>query len=330
MIRETSLSDSNDSDKKRYLSIDVFKGLAVLLMVFANTFSPFENVPSWTQHAVDFGLTYVDLVAPFFIFMVALNFKLSYTYRIDKKGKKNTYFRFIRRYLIFIGLGLILTIYVASGEFYLRWGTLQILGTAGLVLLFLIDLKTSLRLIISLVLLSIYQIILLTDLSTVIYNSIEGGVLGMFSWTPMMLLSSCIVDGLMKDKVKEYFLYGGVVLTSLGIIFSYYIPFSRAYISISYTIISVGISSILYYIIYYIFEVLAQNNPKLTKEKFFSVVGKNAFILYLLDFMIAYSVYYFVPWDAPAILIFLIAFISVFGIWIIAYFMDKAKMYIVI
>ena len=330
MIRDTSLSDSNDSNKKRYLSIDVFKGLAVLLMVFANTFSPFENVPSWTQHAVDFGLTYVDLVAPFFVFMVALNFKISYNHRIEYKGKKNTYLRFIRRYLIFIGLGLFLTIYVAPGEFYFRWGTLQILGTAGLVLLFLIDLKISVRFIISLVLLIIYQMILLTELSTIIYNSIEGGLLGMLSWTPMMLLSSCLAEGLMKDKVKEYFLYGGVVLTSLGIVLNYYIPFSRAYISISYTIISVGISSLLYYIIHYIFEILAQKKPKMNNEKFFSVVGKNAFILYLLDFMIAYSVYYSISWDAPAILIFIIAFISVFGIWILAYFMDKAKMYIVI
>jgi len=330
MIRETHHFDSNDTEKKRYLSIDIFKGLSVLLMVFANTFSPFENVPGWTQHAVDFGLTYVDLVAPFFVFMVALNFKISYTHRLEKKGKKNTYFRFIRRYLIFIGLGLVLTIYVAPGEFYFRWGTLQILGTAGLVLLFLIDLKMSIRLIISLALLIIYQIILLTGLSTMIYNSIEGGIFGMLSWTPMMLISSCIVEGLMKGKIKEYFLYGGIILICMGIILNYFIPFSRSYISISYTMMSVGISSFLYFIIHYIFEILAQKKPIFTKEKFFSVVGKNAFILYLLDFMIAYSVYYSIPWDAPAILVFLIAFISVLGIWFIAFLMDRVKMYIVI
>jgi hypothetical protein len=46
--------------------------------------------------------------------------------------------------------------------------------------------------------------------------------------------------------------------------------------------------------------------------------------------MIAYTVYYSIPWDAPAILIFIVAFISVFGIWFIAYLMDRVKMYIVI
>ena len=288
MKRVNSYIDSNNIKKKRYLSIDIFKGLSVLLMVFANTFSPFENVPNWTQHAGDFGLTYVDLVAPFFVFMVALNFKLSYTYRIERKGKKNTYFRFVRRYLIFIGFGLILTIYIAPGEFYFRWGTLQILGTAGLILLILINLKTYIRFIISLIMLIAHQLILITELNNIIYDSIEGGIIGMFSWTAMMVLSSCIVDGLLKNRVKQYFLYGGILLTISGIISNLFIPFSRAYISASYTLISVGISSLLYYFIYYIFENLAKNKPILTKERFFSVVGKNAFMLYLLDYLIAY------------------------------------------
>jgi predicted acyltransferase len=330
MIRDTPQSDTNDSRKKRYLSIDVFKGFSVLLMVFANTFSPFENVPSWSQHAVDFGLTYVDLVAPFFVFMVALNFKISYNHRLKIKGKRNTYLRFIRRYLIFIGLGLVLTMYVAPGEFYFRWGTLQVLGTAGLALLFLIHLKTFIRLIISFSMLIAHQLLLVTNVNPLIYNSIEGGIFGMLSWTAMMILSSCIVEGLLKNEVRKFFLYGGIILTSSGIIVNFFIPFSRAYISASYTLISVGISSLIYFILYYIFEILAKSKPILNKEKFFSVVGKNAFILYLLDFMIAYTVYYSIPWDAPAILIFIVAFISVFGIWFIAYLMDRVKMYIVI
>jgi heparan-alpha-glucosaminide N-acetyltransferase len=170
LIRETFYVESNDIEKKRYLSIDIFKGIAVLLMVFANTFSPFENAPGWTQHAVDYGLTYVDLIAPFFIFMLALNFKISYTHRLKKRGRKHTYLRFIRRYLIFIGLGLMLTVYAAPGVFLFRWGTLQILGTTGLILLFLIELNVYMRLIISTLMLVVHQLILLTDINTLIYN----------------------------------------------------------------------------------------------------------------------------------------------------------------
>ena len=330
MIKETEYTNIQTTLSYRYLSIDVFKGLTVLLMVFANTFSPFENVPAWTQHAGDFGLTYVDLVAVFFVFMIALNFKLSFTRRLETKGKKSTYLRFIRRYLIFIGLGLILTMYVDLGGFYFRWGTLQILGFAGLILLFLIKLKASIRFIISLLMLVVHQILLITPLSANIYNSIEGGILAMFSWTAMILLSSCIADGLLMEKVKEYFLYGGIILTIAGVFTSFFIPFSRTYITASYTIISVGISALLYYMIHFVFEVSARKKAILKKERFFSVVGKNAFLLYLIDFIIAYSIYSILPWDAPVIIVFIVAFISVFSIWLIAYLMDRAKMYIII
>ncbi|MHA1687720.1 MAG: heparan-alpha-glucosaminide N-acetyltransferase domain-containing protein, partial [Promethearchaeota archaeon] len=58
---------------KRYLSIDVFKGITILLMTFVNTLSVFENLPAWSKHPVDYGLTYVDFIAHFFVFIMGLN-----------------------------------------------------------------------------------------------------------------------------------------------------------------------------------------------------------------------------------------------------------------
>ena len=94
--------ESSDKLKVRFLSIDVFKGLTVVLMVFVNTLAIYENVPSWSKHAGDFGLTYVDLIAPFFVFMLALNMNISYQKRKEKFGRKKAVLRFIRKFLIFI------------------------------------------------------------------------------------------------------------------------------------------------------------------------------------------------------------------------------------
>ncbi len=72
----TTTVDSLSSDIKkkiRYMSIDVFRGIVIVAMVFVNTLSEFNTTPAWSKHAIDFGLTYVDLVAPFFIFAIALN-----------------------------------------------------------------------------------------------------------------------------------------------------------------------------------------------------------------------------------------------------------------
>ena len=148
----TKEEDNLTKQNRRILSVDVFKGLTVLLMVFLNSFHPYDDVPAWTKHAGDYGLTYVDLVAPFFVFMLALNMDISYKRRVEKFGKKRALSRFIRRFLIFIGIGLLLTIYIDLDGFYFRWGTLQVLGFSGLMVLPLLELKPFVKLIFAIIL----------------------------------------------------------------------------------------------------------------------------------------------------------------------------------
>ena len=324
--------ESSDKLKVRFLSIDVFKGLTVVLMVIVNTLAIYENVPAWSKHAGDFGLTYVDLIAPFFVFMLALNMNISYQKRKDKFGRKKAMFRYIRRFLIFISIGLFLTIYIGPGGFYFRWGTFQVLGMSGLLLLPLIELKPFIKLSVAVIIMILHQLILFTPLSSIIYESIEGGILGALSWGSMMILSSFLAEALTKgkDKVKIYFLFGGLICVVLGFGFGFIWGISRAYISLPYIIVSVGISSLIYYILYYIFEVWANNHEFVKKEKFFSVVGKNAFMLYLIHVFIVYSIYQIIPLNISSVIIFSISFVNVAIIWLIAFLMNKEEMFIII
>jgi len=318
------------SEKKRYLSIDIFKGLSVVLMVFANALAFYDNVPAWSKHADPYGLTYVDLVAPFFIFMLALNFEISFNRRLKLYGRKNTYLRFIRRYLIFVIIGYSLTIDYVSGMIIFRWGTFQILGTAGLILLLLVEFKPFIRIMVAILLMIIHQIILSTDLALIIYNGIEGGFFGILSWISMMLVSSIISRGLINGKIKEYFLYGGIFFSVLGIIANLLWKISRPYVSISYVFISVGIASLLYYLLHYIFEKRPIKLKFFNQDNFLSIIGKNAFMLFLLDFLIIFIIYVSIPTDVPFIFIFTIGVISIIVIWIIAFLMNKVEMYIII
>ena len=317
---------------KRILSIDVFKGLTVLLMVFLNSFHPYDDVPAWTKHAGEYGLTYVDLVAPFFVFMLALNMNISYKRRVEKVGKKRALLRYMRRFLIFIGIGLILTIYIDVNEFYFRWGTLQVLGASGLMLLPLLDLKPSAKLIVAIVFMILHQCILFTPISVIIYESVEGGILGVFSWGSMMILSSFLAEGLEKGKeyVRIYFLFGGFICLLIGIGSSFIWGISRPYISLPYILISVGVASILYYLLYFIFEEWGISYNFIKKEKIFSVVGKNAFIFYLIHMLIAYMIYTIFPFDTPSIIIFPLAIVHTAFIWLLAYYMNKLEIFIVI
>ncbi len=321
----TKEEDTLTNQNGRFLSIDVFKGLTILLMVFLNSFHPYDDVPAWTQHAGEYGLTYVDLVAPFFVFMLALNMNISHKRRVEKVGKKRALSRYIRRFLIFIGIGLILTIYIDVNEFYFRWGTLQVLGASGLMLLPLLDLKPSAKLIVAIVFMILHQCILFTPISVIIYESVEGGILGVFSWGSMMILSSFLAEGLEKGKeyVRIYFLFGGFICLLIGIGSSFIWGISRPYISLPFILISVGVASILYYILCFIFEEWGINYKFVKKERIFSVVGMNAFIFYLIHMVIAYTIYTIFPFDTPSIILFPLAIIHTAFIWLIAYDMNK-------
>ncbi|MFX0059326.1 MAG: DUF5009 domain-containing protein [Candidatus Hodarchaeota archaeon] len=325
-----NISTDLKNQKKRYLSIDVFKGLSVVLMVFANALSFYDNVPAWGKHADPYGLTYVDLVAPFFIFMLALNFEISFNRRLKSYGRKNTYIRFIRRYVIFIIIGYSITLDYVSGMIFFRWGTFQILGTSGLILLLLVELKPYIRLVVVIFTMLVHQFLLNTNLSSVIYEGVEGGFFGILSWISLILLSSIISRGLINRKIKECFLYGGILCSILGISINFFLKISRPYISMSYVFISVGIASILYYILYNIFEVWNIKFKFVNQDNFLSVIGKNAFMLFLIDFLIIYVIYITIPVDVPFILIFSVGVLSIIGIWFIAYLMNKVEMYIII
>ena len=322
--------ENKTEDKKRYLSIDVFKGLTIVLMVFVNSVQLFESVPAWTKHAGDYGLTYADLIAPFFVFMMALNFKTSFQRRLEQNGRLKAYIHFIRRYLILIGVGLLMSINEDMGVIYFRWGTLQVLGISGLILLPLIELRPEIRMIFACVGLVLYQILIETDVSEIIYDGVEGGIIGSLSWGIIMILSSVIAEGLVKRKTNIYFLLGGIICTILGISTHFIWGISRAYVSSPYVLISVGIASLIFYGIYYIFEIWGKDNKFSQKDNFLSVMGKNAFMLFLLHWLLFIITYLILPSDTHFLIVFICAFINIFIIWIIAFIMNREKMFIII
>ena len=72
----------------RVASIDIFRGLTMMLMIFVNELAEVHGLPWWNYHAparVDV-MTYVDVVFPLFLFIVGLSLPLS----IDQRLKKDT------------------------------------------------------------------------------------------------------------------------------------------------------------------------------------------------------------------------------------------------
>ena len=59
-----------ENPSKRILSIDIFRGLTILVMVFVNDLAGIKGLPWWNYHIPpgEQGLTYVDVVFPAFLF----------------------------------------------------------------------------------------------------------------------------------------------------------------------------------------------------------------------------------------------------------------------
>jgi heparan-alpha-glucosaminide N-acetyltransferase len=81
-----SISTAGQSTPTRLASIDIFRGLTMVVMIFVNDLDSVHGLPWWTHHAkanIDV-MTYVDMVFPFFLFIVGLSMPLAIRQRLKK------------------------------------------------------------------------------------------------------------------------------------------------------------------------------------------------------------------------------------------------------
>jgi predicted acyltransferase len=259
--------------ESRLAAIDQFRGFAILLMVLADYLSHIESVPIWLKHArFGAGLTVVDLIAPMFIFAMALGYRPSMQRRILQQGRRKTALHFIRRYLALIGIG-------ALTPLGYSWGLFQTIGGAGLLSLLVIWLPGLARVIIGAVGLAAYQLLLDTVWMARTPSTPWCIMEGVISWGMMLILASALAD-LYHDRPRRWrpYLLGSLASLALGIALSNWIDVSLYYVSASYVLISLGASALLFAGFHALTDRLSL--PLLIAW------GKNPLLLYILHYWI--------------------------------------------
>jgi predicted acyltransferase len=131
-------------ETKRLLSLDAFRGFTIAAMILVNFPGNWDHVFSPLLHSEWNGITFTDLIAPFFLFIVGVSIAFAYTRRLEAGAPpRSLHLKLVTRSLKIFAVGMFLNLLAILGNFSfdeLRWtGTLHRIAIVFLVcgLLFL-------------------------------------------------------------------------------------------------------------------------------------------------------------------------------------------------
>ena len=244
-------------------------------MILVNYLGRFQAMSeTFRHHRV--GFSFADTVAPYFLFMVGIGFRLSYVKRRENDGPGAARRAALWRYLLLIAVG----IYVYGPDFRMDvWDALTDIGLAGLLALPVIGLGLGPRLAAAVLYLALFQVLSdFTPYGVWLWdNSINGGPLGAMGWVFPLLLGSLVAD-LYPRRVRTVVattLGWGVGLGVAGWALSFLWPFSQRMMSCSYAVASTGLCFLTVLFFYLIADVWKRPLPHL------STLGKNALTIYI-------------------------------------------------
>ncbi|HWE84703.1 MAG TPA: DUF5009 domain-containing protein [Terracidiphilus sp.] len=81
-------SQTTGAFTSRVVSIDIFRGLTMAVMIFVNAVAEVRGLPWWTNHAHAWEdrMTYVDMVFPFFLFAAGMSMPLAVARRLKRNS----------------------------------------------------------------------------------------------------------------------------------------------------------------------------------------------------------------------------------------------------
>jgi predicted acyltransferase len=305
----------------RLLSLDILRGLTIILMIIVNDPGSWNHVYAPLLHANWNGLTPTDYIFPTFIFIVGVSIVLSYTKKSEKGlSRKQLLQKILFRSLKIYLVGLFLWLWPSFDFGRIRWvGVLPRIALVFMVCAFLfLYTKRKTQLIIASIILVVYWLVMMylpvpgigmPDLSepgknwaNYLDQSYLPGYLWRKTWDPEGILSSfpAVATGLLgmmagfiliskaelKDKLLRLFLLAATLLIC-GDIAQYFMPLNKSIWSSSFVLMTGGISCLLLACFVYWVDIKGQDS----KFKFARVFGVNAIFAYTLAGLF-YTVFY--------------------------------------
>ena len=142
-VVEPSVGIAGQPVSTRIVSIDVFRGLTMAMMIFVNDLSDVHGLSKWTYHMpanVD-AMTYVDMVFPAFLFLVGMSLPLAVRQRLRRDTSlPKLWLHVLLRVVGLVALGLVLANAELgdSARMHLNTNVWALLALVGAVLLWMV------------------------------------------------------------------------------------------------------------------------------------------------------------------------------------------------
>ena len=102
--------------KKRIVSIDILRGITILVMIFVNDVAGVVGTPAWMKHIsppLADGMTFVDWVFPSFLFIVGMSLPFAITTRLERG---DSIFQIVNHILVRTISLLIIGVFMVNAE----------------------------------------------------------------------------------------------------------------------------------------------------------------------------------------------------------------------
>lgn len=306
----------------RLYSLDILRGIVVILSVFLSNIPRGEYEFHYLEHATWYGVTIIDIILPSFITIFGISMAIAY-----QKGV--TWNKILRRTVRLIVYGVIFTIIVSwSIDFSTirLTGVLQMFAFLGVITVLITKIvKSPTKLIlIAFFISTLYGGFLLTTSAECeggipqpncnpsgtidskifgeshIYQEGERGYDPEGFVTSLSALSNVLFGyafgRLLLNRTKvslawKQLLLIGVILIGLSLIWNQLLPYNKRMWTPAFSLLASGSTSILLVILYLTFDYRKKVDAKSTALKpviwFFEAFGRNSFLVYFGKFIIS-------------------------------------------
>lgn len=279
---------SGINDSQRLLSMDQLRGYAIFGMILVNFLGQFEVMPWHFKHHTT-GFSFADTIAPLFIFIVGMGFRLSLQRRVQAVGLGSALRAAARRYTVLILIGIVIYNPIDPGNW---WDALVDIGAGGLLALPWLMAPARVRVAAAFAYLGAFQ----TLFSLTAYgpwlmgNSFNGGPLGILSWAFILLMGTLAWDIIASGAPRAIlvrlvgygaalFLCGWLLRMPWGAWKAEW-PFSQYWMTAPYPMASAGLSFLTAAFFYWFCDRLGWKFPHLT------VLGRNPLVLYITQYVL--------------------------------------------